>query len=273
LILGALTVLLPVVLAVPAILLGVLALRDIRRQRPRRYGGGYAFTGIIAGLVGNLSLFYYLSLYEGVRERQDRQLSATKLQKLVFAMHAYHEKHKRLPSHAIYSKDGKPLLSWRVTLLPALGEHALYDRFKLNEPWDSPHNRRLLELMPNVYAHPRGKIPEAGWTHYQVFIGQETSFLPHPDRGARLGSSFPNGTSTSILIAEAAEAVPWTKPADLDYSPTSPLPLLGGIWRNAFCVAMADGSTCVVNDRVSEKTLRAAIEPGNGFLLGEDWVD
>jgi hypothetical protein len=57
---------------------------------------------------------------------------------------------------------GEPLLSWRVAVLPQLGEEDVYRQFKLDEPWDGPHNRALLSRMPKVYAAPgvRGAAPE-----------------------------------------------------------------------------------------------------------------
>ncbi len=53
---------------------------------------------------------------------------------------------KSLPAAASVDKvSGKPLLSWRVHLLPLLDEQDLYNQFKLNEPWDSPNNIKLLD--------------------------------------------------------------------------------------------------------------------------------
>ncbi len=54
----------------------------------------------------------------------------------------------------ITGKSGEPLLSWRVALLPFLGkaEYALYQKFRLDEPWDSEHNRPLADQMPDVFA-------------------------------------------------------------------------------------------------------------------------
>src|SRR5262245_56693586 len=77
---------------------------------------------------------------------------ANNLKQIGVAMHTYHDKHRSFPAAAIYGKDGKALLSWRVALLPYLGLEALYKEFKLDEPWDSAHNKRLLEKMPAVYG-------------------------------------------------------------------------------------------------------------------------
>ncbi len=179
---------------------------------------------------------------------------------------------------AIYSKDGKPLLSWRVTLLPYLDQGKLYKEFKLDEPWDSPHNKKLLEKMPAVYAPVMGKTKEPYSTYYRIFTGPNTPFDPMKARrgpeglgGARFPASFPDGTSNTILIVEAAEAVPWTKPDELEFDRKKPLPKLGGQFPGIFLAALADGSVRMIRRAISEETLKNAIDPADGNVLGPDW--
>jgi len=81
-----------------------------------------------------------------------RGQSNNNLKQIAIAFHQYHDTYKSLPLHAIYSKDGKtPLLSWRVAILPFIEQDALYKQFKLDEPWDSEHNKKLIPLMPRIY--------------------------------------------------------------------------------------------------------------------------
>ena len=40
------------------------------------------------------------------------------------------------PGRAIFDKQGKPLLSWRVSVLPYMDRGDLYHQFRLDEPWD-----------------------------------------------------------------------------------------------------------------------------------------
>ena len=91
------------------------------------------------------------------------------LRAVVIAMHNYHADNGHLPGPAILDKSGKSLLSWRVELLPYLGHGDLHGQFKLDEPWDSEHNRKLLARMPPLYAHPSDKTGERFLTHYRVF--------------------------------------------------------------------------------------------------------
>jgi hypothetical protein len=187
------------------------------------------------------------------------------------AMHNYEREHGRMPPAVVYGADGMPLHSWRVLILPYIGEEELYREFRLDEPWDSPHNIRLLPRMPRTYGPPPGKahlIP-AHHTICHVFVGKGTAFEGR--EGLRLDKDFPDGLCNTLLIIEAGEPVPWTKPEDLIYEPEGPLPRLDGIFRWGFRVGMGDGSRRHVKKEVSEQTLRAAITRNGGETLGMDW--
>ncbi len=159
--------------------------------------------------------------------------------------------------------QGKALLSWRVALLPFLGQNELYKQFRLNEPWDSPYNLRLLKKMPAVYAAP-GADREAGMTFYQVFVGEHAAFEKH--RHTRIADII-DGTSNTILIAEAGSAVPWTKPEDLHFAIDEPLPQLGGVFPDVFLAAFADGSVHTLSKKADPDTLRWAIMRDDGAVI------
>src|SRR5262249_23416572 len=92
-------------------------------------------------------------------------------------MHTYHDAHDSLPPPAVYDRDGQPLLSWRVLILPYIEQRELFGEFKLDEPWDSPHNLALLPKMPLLYQPYRGGSADPpGYTFYQVFVGKGAAF-------------------------------------------------------------------------------------------------
>ena len=64
------------------------------------------------------------------------------------------------PPLANYGADGLPKLSWRVALLPYLDQNDLYKEFRQDEPWDSPHNKALIDRMPAVFQTPDSPAPD-----------------------------------------------------------------------------------------------------------------
>src|SRR4051812_8047194 len=69
------------------------------------------------------------------------------LRELALSMLQYHDLHHAFAAPWISAPDGRPLLSWRVSMLPCLEEQALFTEFHLDEPWNSPANLPLLRRM------------------------------------------------------------------------------------------------------------------------------
>jgi hypothetical protein len=163
----------------------------------------------------------------------------------------------------IVDKNGKALLSWRVQLLPYLEQDHIYKQFKLDEPWDSADNKKLIAMMPKVYAPIRVKAKE-GETFYQCFTGKDALF----GAGKKVSlAGIADGTSNTIIAIEAGDPVIWTKPADIAYDEKKPLPKLGGMFDGNFHIGLADGSVMWVRKGFDEKTLRGAITPAGGEVL------
>jgi hypothetical protein len=158
------------------------------------------------------------------------------LAQLGVALEDYLAEHHRLPAPAITGPDGEPLLSWRVALLPYLGEKELYAQFKLNERWDSEHNKKLLERMPAVYAR-QGAKKNTFNTGMRVYTGLGTPFEGR--QGVSL-SEITDGLPSTLLIALTNVEVPWTKPEELPYDPKQPVRV--SVERGLF----ADGSVRVL---------------------------
>jgi prepilin-type processing-associated H-X9-DG protein len=217
---------------------------------------------------------------EAEKQASFRKESQNNLKQLGLALHCLHDVYAEFPGPAILSKkDGKPLLSWRVAILPYIEEEALYKQFKLDEPWDSPHNIKLLDKMPKVFAVPGVKTTTSNATFYQAIVGKDAAWQIIPNKNKAFGAqgariaNFLDGTSNTILLVEGAEPVPWTRPADTTYDAKKPLPKFGWL-KSGFNVLMADGSVRFINRGIIfEATLRAAITPAGGEVLGNDWND
>jgi len=199
-------------------------------------------------------------------EAAARRQSSKNLRTIALAMYNYSSSagDGRFPAAAIF-KDEKPLLSWRVAILPFLGQQALYDKFHRDEPWDSAHNKALVEQIPAVYSPvvPGGEAK--GETFYQIFYGDGAMF--EIDLRPTLSDCF-DGPSQTAMVVEAAKAVPWTKPEDVAFDKKKPVPQLGGQFEHGFHLLFADGSLLFLSKKIEEKTLRALITPrGNDAIV------
>jgi hypothetical protein len=206
------------------------------------------------------------------------------LRQIGMALHNVHDTYKAFPPAAICDKNtGKLLLSWRVAILPYIEQQALYQQFKFDEPWDSEHNIKLLEQMPKIYAPVGVSTRERHVTFYRAFVADpklgaehQTAWETTPAANSPFGAmgtriaSITDGTSNTMLVVEAGEAVPWTKPAELPYDPRRALPKLGGMSSDGFHILMADGSTRFAPRGFDEKTLRLLITRADGQVFGQE---
>jgi hypothetical protein len=212
-----------------------------------------------------------LPALDKMRDSSARMQSANNMKQMGIAMHSYVDTFKSLPAHASYDKDGKPLLSWRVHILPFVEHDRLYKEFHLDEPWDSEHNKQLIARMPAIYRSPQAKKAGAGKTTYQVPLGKHALF--GGPKGLNFPRDVPDGTSNTIMVVETNDdnAVTWTKPADFNTEVQNPLKALLRPGARGFHVGMADGSVRFISGRISLDTLRAAFTRDGGEVLGNDF--
>ncbi|QDU15405.1 hypothetical protein CA11_32290 [Gimesia maris] len=207
----------------------------------------------------------FLIIHTTLKPKQIQILQ--QLRMIAVAFFRYTDKYQRFPPADEQLVDGKPLLSWRVHLLPLLGQDALYQQFKLDEPWDSPHNKTLLEKMPGFYQFgPQGN---PGTTRIMTFSGEKSPFPGGPGPRFR---DITDGSSNTILFVIAApdKAVPWTKPEDLPFDSANPIKALGALSTPDFPAVMFDGSLASVPVNIPAATLSKLIQPDDGMITGAE---
>ncbi|MBM3999213.1 MAG: DUF1559 domain-containing protein [Planctomycetes bacterium] len=213
-----------------------------------------------------------LPAVQSARGASRRAQSTNHLKQIGLAMHNYHDTFRSLPPAYNTDKNGKPLLSWRVHVLPFIEQQALYEQFHFDEPWDSPHNRDLIARMPEVYRSPVSQA-EPGKTTYLAIRGKQ-SILSPPKQGedgkmpAR-GTSFADitdGTSNTLVVVEAtdAAAVEWTRPDDLEVDMDEPKKTLVGAYPGVFLGLMMDGSVRALSELIDDGTVRALFTRNGG---------
>src|SRR5262245_39770752 len=195
-----------------------------------------------------------------------RLTSATQLKELATALHQYHDAFKSYPPPANLDQQNRPLLSWRVHLLPFNGNDNLYKQFKLDEPWDSDHNKKLIPLMPKVYKSPLAKNVADGNTVYLAPAGPGMIF-----EGPKSMSTvqISDGVSNTILLVEANDdnSVTWTKPDDYRPEKTNPAAPLVRKDMKGFPVAMADGTVRMVSNTVNADLLWSCLTAAGGEAI------
>lgn len=196
--------------------------------------------------------------------KQEKLDPVEQMKLIALGFHNFHDTYTRFPPADAHLVDGKPLLSWRVHMLPQLGHAELYKQFNLKEPWDSPHNSALLEKIPNVFYCDDVKQP--GYTSIMTFSGKGTPFQGGPGPQIR---HFTDGTSNTILFVKAGpdKAVPWTKPVDLPFDANNPLSVMGQSFDGVFITAAADGSIRKITTDMPAQTIKNLIQHRDGNPL------
>jgi prepilin-type processing-associated H-X9-DG protein len=244
-ILGLCSFIFCLVTGIPAVILGILGLGDINNPKKNLTGKWMAISGIVMGSLGAVLIVpavliaLLLPAVQAAREAARRAMCTNNLKQIGLAMMNYESTYGCFPPAAVYDPDGKPLLSWRVLLLPYMDQEVLYKRYHLNEPWDSPNNKPLGETTLSVYQCP--SEPELGiGTKYQVFVDPRAMFTGKP-AGVTI-RQITDGTSTTFLVVEARNPVPWSKPEDLEIAPLNDPTLgVGSKHPGGFNALMADG--------------------------------
>ena len=226
---------------------------------------------INAGMETPVLVALLLPAVQAAREAARRAQCVNNLKQIGLAMLNYESAMGSFPGAAVVDKQGKPLLSWRVAILPFLEQAPLYNKFKLDEPWDSPHNKELIQYMPSVYACPSNGPPaEPGLTPYQVFAGPGSLFSPgKPPRIVDVT----DGTSNTLMVVEAARPIPWTKPDDLPFDIAQnfrPAALFGAGSKHpgGFNALFADGSVRFLKITINPVVLKALITRSGGEVIG-----
>ena len=165
-----------------------------RAARSRKFANWYATT----------NSFYF------DMEEEWRIQGSDQLLELTIALLRYEKANGTLPPAFTVDRHGKPLHSWRVLILPYLGQQQLFEQIKLNEPWNSAHNSRFSSRRPDVYRCFPCKESSQSETCYSVVIGPDLPF--DGGQGTNL-NRFGKECDEMILIVERTDPIHWMDPA------------------------------------------------------------
>lgn len=241
-------------------------------------------TSVILAIAG---LVIYAAIRIGgqsiarMNQAKIRAVAIKNLEQIALAMNNYAADHGRYPPPVTTDDQGRPMHSWRVLLLPYLGEDELYNQYQQLLPWNAPENASMQWQMPDVYRHPLGG-GVAAWSsvsNYYVITGPGTLFPPSGPSGPKDVYDSPSQT---ILVVEAAPrigTVSWTEPVDLAYvNLTGDLTegggdQIGGLSVGGATVATVDGRGHFLDETILPSTVRALVTPDGGEPLADDVLD
>ena len=184
--------------------------------------------------------------------------SMNKVKNIATALLAYHKDKGKFPPAATLSKEGKPLLSWRVQILPYLGHNFLYKQFRQNEPWDSEHNKKFIRRIPPSFRESQENL-DKGTTPFQAPVGIATLFTPG---GTGTNSiQIINELSNTIMLVKVPEdkTAIWTKPEDWEIDISLPAKDLLKGFTNAIVFACADGEVKAIPLKEAEEKIKSML--------------
>ena len=235
---------------------------------------------VIAGCLIFAVLRFGGQTVQRLSNNRSRNSSMKNLQKIASALNAYAEEYGTYPPPMTVDKNKLPLHSWRVLILPYLGEDDLYGKFDLNKPWDDPVNMAHAYSMPNVFRHPEGaKTYYTPESDYYLVIGNGTLF----PNGGPLGPKDVTDSSTQTLLVVTANpdvmSAVWIEPIDIEFAKMSgqingpSKHDVGQILDDGVTMATVDGRSHFLPDSTSSTILNALISPQGNEPLSDDTLD
>src|SRR5262245_2162129 len=218
-----------------------------------------------------VSIALLLPAVQQAREAARRSQCKNNLKQIGLALHNYADKCGSLPPAYIADETGKPMHSWRVLILPFLGEDAMFQEYDMSEPWDGPNNSRLLSRMPAVYACPSDPIRGTNTAYVGVF-GEHCVF--RGDKPVTLRDVV-DGLSNTLMVREASRAnIPWMKPVDVDVTAHPSMGDPDGFSSDhagGVQFLMADGAVRYIAQAINGQTLQALFTRDGGEPVPVDY--
>lgn len=232
---------------------------DNGQPLPRRRAGsrGWLLVVIAACVLSLPALCVFVAvpaLVRAVQQRVQQEQCAERMRSIAVALEAYHTEYSVFPPAYLADAGGKPAHTWRVLLLPFLGEdeERLYKKYRFTEPWNGPHNRRLADQMPLAYSCPCDPAVIDSQTSYLALVDPATGqFAAQPPyvNNTRPGPK-PKALSKYLLVEVSESGVNWLEPRDLELR--SGAPQAGDIRSRALFSFHGDRSHVLVDDGTTQ---------------------
>lgn len=157
---------------------------------------------ILITLVIFAFYFYYRKIYFS-QGGQYRGKCNLQFQLVSSAFDFYYKEYGHPIPSCLYDDEGKPMHSWRVLLLPFLGEKELYKQYDFSEAWNGPNNSKLHDKMPDIFRCPSMKF-STSYPSYLFVISEHDNSVDKNDTSRQ----------KYLLIETNNNSINWLKPQD-----------------------------------------------------------
>ena len=221
----------------------------------------FSHTLPVLNPVGSLATGFACSLPAIVSQQKGSAQTKLNLRMIGLACHNYESAFNQFPTD-IVDANGKPLLSWRVKILPFIEQQNLADLIRMDEPWDSEHNKKFLKQIPEVF---RSTGVGDGMTTLRGIGGKQGSFLQGL-RGVNFGD-MTDGSSNTVWTVDASKefAVEWLKPGALDAETVDVEKLFGN--RHRMLAGFGDGSVQRLPRGIGPEKIRHLFTIADGNIV------
>ena len=257
-------------LAVAAIILGAFAIHDTRRSPGELRARGIASFGLVAAGISLFILAIMGCDYQNSRDAARMVQCKCLMKQICLALYNYHDRYKSIPPAAVYDAEGRPLLSWRVLVLPFLSQEdgKLYQQFHLDEPWDSPHNLLLADRMPGQFRCPSDTTSKPNATSYVAVTGEGTFFPPGRTVTVK---DVKDGTANTIMFGEIlSSTIVWTKPEDVVFDDKFDISKFSSLHSRGPQFCFGDGTQRPIRNTIDPKVFRALATIAGGEQIDVD---
>ncbi|MCU0710623.1 MAG: DUF1559 domain-containing protein [Pirellula sp.] len=218
-------------------------------------------TVVVAGGVG---VYFAIPFITKKAALAAQRSDSSNMIAIAEALNAYALRYGTYPTPVVKDNSGTPLYSWRVLILPFLGYQQLYDRFQLDQPYDSPANLSLAIEMPRVFASSFTGSGNVDQTNYSLLVGPGTLF---PASGPL---SPADAEDPTILVVETNDGMcSWSEPMDIDVGKglsigSKPMKHIGGIHKGVAIVVTVKEEAYAIPATNSQVLVDALVTPKGG---------
>ncbi|MDR1053460.1 MAG: DUF1559 domain-containing protein, partial [Planctomycetaceae bacterium] len=155
-----------------------------------------------------LGIAFLVPAFQAANEAESKMYCLNNIKQIILGFHSYNDAHDELPPLYTVDANGKPLHSWRVLILPYIGEEELYKSIKLDEAWDSEHNKQFHNADIPIYSSPAIKNYRPNKKcNYAVIEGQPLK----PKDGASF-DDIKDGLENTIAVVVVNRPFCWMNP-------------------------------------------------------------